>query len=145
MCKLVKIYIIFFILILGSCDLTHKNIFAPNKKLFKMVPPGPPEFQQGFLDGCQTGLSTGFANDYYKTFYKFTKDIDMVQNKVGLYTRTWSAAMIYCRHYALGTLKEAGMTPKLPGKDSPMSLGEHSIFGNVFSPNKQGAVGLSNW
>ena len=59
------------------------------------------------------------------------KDIDMVKNKVTKYTRTWSAAMIYCRHYALGTLKEAGMTPKLPGKDDPMVLGEHSLFGNV--------------
>lgn len=141
-----KIIILLSILIiLPACDLTHNNIFAPNRKLFKMLPPGPPEFQQGFLDGCQTGLSTGFANDYYKTFYKFTKDIDMVKNKVTKYTRTWSAAMIYCRHYALGTLKEAGMTPKLPGKDDPMVLGEHSLFGNVFDLRRQGAVGLSKW
>ena len=130
---------------LSSCDLTSKNIFAPNKKVFKMVPQGPPEFRQGFLDGCQTGMSTGFGNDYYKMFYKFTKDVDMVKNKVNKYTRTWSAAMIYCRHYVLGTLKEAGMTPKLPGKEGPMSLGEHSLLGNVFSPQRQGAVGLSKW
>lgn len=106
------------------------------------MPPGPPEFQQGFQDGCETGLSTGFANDYYKTFYKFKKDVNMVINKVNLYTRAWSAAMIYCRHYALGTLREAGMTPGLPGQGFPMN---HSLFGNVFSLQNQGSVGLSNW
>ena len=130
---------------LTNCNTTKHNIFAPNKKLFKMLPPGPPAFQQGWLDGCETGLATGFANDYYKTFYKFKKDINMVKNKVTLYTRAWSSAMIYCRHYATGTLKEAGMTPKLAGKEKPMTLGEHSIFGGPFSLQNQGSVGLKNW
>ena len=149
MCKLIKNYIFYILiaLILSSCDLTKNNIFAPNKKLFKMVPDGPDEFRQGFLDGCQTGMATGFANDYYKSFYKYTKDVEMIKQKKLKYTRAWSAAMIYCRHYAFGTLKEADMTPKLPGdkKETPMVLGEHSLFGNVFDLRKQGGVGLKHW
>ncbi len=104
-----------------------------------------PDYRQGWLDGCKTGLATGFANDYYKTFYSFRKDINQVAKDNTMYLRPWGNAMIYCRHYAVGTLKEAGMTPKLPGKEKPMSLGDHSIFGNVIDPRKQGAVGLKNW
>ena len=112
-----------------------------------MVPNGPVDFQKGFLDGCETGLSTGFANDYYKSFYKYTKDINMIKQKNTLYSRAWSAAMIYCRHYAFATLKEAGMPPKLPGdkNSSKMTLGEHSLFGNVLDLRKQGGVGLKHW
>jgi hypothetical protein len=139
--------IIISLLFISSCDLSKDNIFAPNKKLFKMLPNGPASFQQGFLDGCETGLATGFANDYYKSFYKYKKDVNMIKQKNALYTRAWSASMIYCRHYAFGTLKEAGMPPKLPGDKnaSKMVLGEHSLLGNVLDLRKQGGLGLKHW
>lgn len=143
--KKISVLILLMFIIVG-CDTTRHNIFAPNKKLFKFAPEGPTAYNQGYLDGCETGLSTGFANDYYKTFYRFRKDRNMVKQGNKLYLRAWSSAMIYCRHYALGTLKEAGMTPKIPGDKSPVfELGEHSLLGNVFSPKNWGSVGLSKW
>ena len=110
--KILNYIVIISLLFISSCDLTRDNIFAPNKKLFKMVPDGPVDFQRGFKDGCETGLATGFANDYYKSFYKYIKDVNMIKQRNTAYSRAWSAAMIYCRHYAFGTLKEAGMPPK---------------------------------
>ena len=140
-----RIFIILFILLLSACNVTKDNIFAPNKRVFKMLLDGPPVYQAGWLDGCETGMATGFATDYYRYFYKFKKDLDMIKSSNKLYLKTWSTAMIYCRHYATGTLKEAGMSPKLPGtKYAPIPLGGETLFENVFSLKNQGSVGLSN-
>lgn len=140
--------ILFLILsiLLSACNLTKDNIFAPNTKVFKMLPDGPPNYQHGWLDGCETGMATGFATDYYRYFYKFKKDLDMIKAGNKEYLKAWPAAMIYCRHYATGTLTEAGMSPKLPGTNyPPIPLGHETLFGNVFSLKQQGAVGLSLW
>lgn len=134
------------ILSLTSCDPTRDNFFAPGKRVLTYGIDGPPNYMQGYQDGCETGLSTGFANDYYKTFYSFKKDKRKIKSGDRVYLRAWSSAMIYCRHYATGTLKEAGMTPKLPGDGSePFTLGEHSLLGSVFSLKNWGSVGLANW
>ena len=142
-----KIILLFTLLtIVTACDPTRENFFAPNKRLFTYVIDGPDNYQQGYLDGCETGLSTGFANDYYKTFYRFRKDIDRIKAGDKVYLRAWSSAMIYCRHYATGTLKEAKMSQKLPSDGSePFTLGEDSLLGNVFSLKNWGSVGLANW
>ena len=146
------IILILAIFLLSNCDTTKKNIFAPGKKIFKQLPANAdqyPSYKFGWLDGCETGFATGFANDFYKVFYKFQKDHKMIEKNDQQYLRAWSAAMIYCRHYAVGTLKEAGMTPRLPGQGFALPLGDstysHSIFGNSMSLNKQGAMGLSKW
>ena len=110
------------------------------------MPDGPSDFQRGWMHGCETGLSTGFATDFYRYFYKFQKDIQEVKNGNVSYLRPWSAAMIYCRHYAVGTLKEAKMAPKLPGQNfPPIPFGSETLFGNVFSLKNQGSVGLEHW
>lgn len=141
------VIILFTILFaLTACEPTRNNFFAPNKRVFSHAPDGPSDYKQGYLDGCETGMATGFANDYYKTFYRFRKDRNMVKQGNVLYLRAWSSAMIYCRHYALGSLKEAKMTPRLPGDGSePFTLGEHSLLGNIFSFQGWGSVGLAQW
>ena len=111
-----------------------------------MMPDGPAVYQSAWLDGCESGLATGFATDYYRYFYKYKKDLDMIKSGNKMYLKAWPAAMIYCRHYATGTLNEAGMLPKLPGTNyPPIPFGHETLFGNVFSLKNQGAVGLSLW
>ena len=142
-----------FLFFISACDVTKNNILAPNKKIWKQLPKDlHPDTQKGWLDGCESGLSTGFATDYYRTFYKFQKDINMVKEGNRKYLRTWSWTYIYCRHYALGTLTEADMRPQLvntPGKSRILPLskeaGGHSLLGNVFSLNGLGSQGLANW
>jgi len=145
-------------LAMGACNPTKNNILAPNKKLYKQLPEQAefyPDYKQGWLDGCQTGMATGFANDYYKMFYKYTKDRDRVKRGVKPYLRAWSSAMIFCRHYIIGTLKEGGMNPRLPGEGFALPLGGDSAKGSlpaaghgimgVWQPYRHGAQGLSLW
>ena len=151
-----KPLIIVSLLIISACDTTRNNIFAPNKRVLTHYPKQAdlyPDYKQGWLDGCESGLATGFANDYYKSFYKYQKDKNMVKKGVKPYLRAWSSAMIYCRHYATGTLKEAGMPTRLPGEGFPMPLGGDSGDGAKFGHgilktwelNNHGAQGLGNW
>lgn len=160
MLKQMKKFIILLTLInlLLACDVTKDNIFAPNKRLLKKYPESAayyPQYKAGWLDGCETGMSTGFGNDYYKLFYKFKKDRKMVENNVKPYLRAWSSAMIYCRHFVLGSLKEGQMIPRLPGQGFALPLGGdvgdgdlptagHGIL-NVWDLKNQGAMGLSKW
>jgi hypothetical protein len=157
MCSTLNHLILIIIAInIVACDVTRDNIFAPNKRIFKQIPDNADDYEdykQGWLDGCETGMATGFSNDYYKTFYKFNKDKEMVKNGVKPYLRAWSTAMIFCRHYVLATLKEAGMQPRLPGQGFPFPLGGENDEGHAFGHgvfktwdfNKHGAQGLSRW
>jgi hypothetical protein len=61
-------------------------------------PPGPPEFVEGYHDGCDSGLAA-FGNSYYKAFYHFTKRFDVVND--GLYQNGWEKGYQYCRQYAM--------------------------------------------
>lgn len=56
----------------------------------------PEAYKKGWNDGCDTGLSE-FAGSYYKSFYKFTQDVKMVDDPV--YYQVWKAAEQYCKHY----------------------------------------------
>jgi hypothetical protein len=60
--------------------------------------PGPPEYQKGWEDGCESGIGmTG--NSFYKNFYKFRQDPTMTTNK--MYYQTWKNAFSYCNNYLL--------------------------------------------
>ncbi len=85
--------IIACILMLSACS---SKLGGP--KAFGMgdVPDGPPDFQEGWRDGCKTGMGT-MAPNYYKTFYKFTQNTHKIQNK--MYYQAWKDAYTYCRQY----------------------------------------------
>ncbi len=62
-----------------------------------MTPPaGPVEYQQGWKDGCETGIA-GYGNQFTKLFYKARKDANFIQNAT--YQRVWRDAYAYCRVY----------------------------------------------
>lgn len=56
-------------------------------------PPGPPEYQQGFLDGCETGRSA-YANHFYKMFLQSKQDEKLAGNP--MYYQVWQDAYLYC-------------------------------------------------
>ena len=149
--KIMKKLILFTLLLCfaASCAPTSKNILAPNKRVLNNYPKDAhPDFVQGYKDGCETGRSTGFATDFYKMFYGFKKDREMVKSGNQQYSIAWYSAMIYCRHYAVGTLKEGNLTPALPGQGYKGLIRlEDSLLGNAFSldNNGFGVNGLANW
>ncbi len=56
-------------------------------------PPGPPEYQKGFTDGCESGYS-GYANNFNKLFYTWKQDPELTTNNV--YYQMWKDAYAYC-------------------------------------------------
>ncbi len=56
----------------------------------------PPEYKQGWADGCESGYSA-YGELYYKTFYKFKQDSKMIDNPT--YYKAWIDSFNYCRSY----------------------------------------------
>ena len=67
-------------------------------------PPGPPEYQLGWEDGCDSGLSAEGGWDY-KVMYGFKKRPEMSSNDQ--YKQGWNEGFTYCR-YSLDTSQTAG-------------------------------------
>ncbi len=57
-------------------------------------PPGPPEYQLGWEDGCDTGLGAE-GEWYYKLMYGFKKRPEMAANDQ--YKQGWNEGFTFCR------------------------------------------------
>lgn len=88
------------LLLLTSCSKFHIEFGGahPSSLPMKSPPPGPPIYQQGWLDGCESGFS-GYANNFDKFWHKFKQDPELAQNSV--YYRIWKDAYAYCANYGL--------------------------------------------
>lgn len=76
---------------ISGCNGMHK-MFKPIE--FDLTPPdGPPIYQQGFKDGCESGYS-GYGNNFNKMFWKWKQDPKLAQDKV--YYQIWKDAYDYC-------------------------------------------------
>lgn len=62
--------------------------------LYYVEPSGPPEYQLGWQDGCDTGLSAE-GGIMYKLMYGFRKRPEMGDNE--LYKSAWNEGFTYCR------------------------------------------------
>src|SRR5476651_807026 len=62
--------------------------------LSMVTPEGPPEYQLGWQDGCDTGLSAEGSWDY-KLMYGFKKRPEMASNDQ--YKQGWNEGFSYCR------------------------------------------------
>ena len=67
-------------------------------------PPGPPEYQLGWEDGCDTGLGAE-GEWYYKVMYGFKKRPEMAANDQ--YKQGWNEGFTYCR-FSLASSRVAG-------------------------------------
>jgi hypothetical protein len=67
-------------------------------------PSGPPEYQLGWEDGCDTALSAEGGWDY-KLMYGFKKRPEMSANDQ--YKQGWNEGFTYCR-YSYAASKQAG-------------------------------------
>jgi hypothetical protein len=77
---------------LAACDPTKPV------SLNTTPPAGPPEYQQGFKDGCESGIA-GYASPFYKTFHTVKQDGVLAQNPI--YYQIWKDAYAYCRTYVM--------------------------------------------
>jgi hypothetical protein len=104
-----KKYLLLILLVItvSGCGKYFHNNFGWGKPAnFDMTPPdGPPEYQQGFKDGCESGYS-GYANSFNKMFYTWKQDPELAQNNV--YYQMWKDAYTYCAVYGM-MVDEHGM------------------------------------
>ena len=59
-------------------------------------PPGPPEYQQGWKDGCESGYK-GYGEYYAKVWLNFKQDPYLTTNPV--YYQAWKDAYGYCASF----------------------------------------------
>lgn len=76
---------IILVLVLGAC-----RPFS----IFFVEPSGPPEYQLGWQDGCDTGMSAE-GSWYYKTMFGFKKRTELAANDQ--YKQGWNEGFTYCR------------------------------------------------
>jgi hypothetical protein len=89
-----KLLLLLSIILLGGCHaFTH-----PVPAGLKTTMPGPPDYTQGWEDGCITGMGSQ-SNSYYQSFYKFKQDVTKTTNQ--MYYQAWKDAYVYCRQYVL--------------------------------------------
>lgn len=62
--------------------------------LYYVEPSGPTEYQLGWQDGCDTGLSAQ-GGIFYQALYGFKKRPEMGNNE--LYKQAWNEGFTYCR------------------------------------------------
>lgn len=77
--------------------MNHDLSFAKPFTLTMEPPPGPPIYQQGFRDGCESGYS-GYSKSFNKMFWRWKQDPELAQNET--YYKIWKDAYGYCAQYA---------------------------------------------
>ena len=84
---------------LSACTSFHSDLgWGKPTELDMEPPPGPPIYQQGFRDGCESGLS-GYSSGGNKFFWKWKQDPQLSENKI--YYQIWKDAYSYCALYAM--------------------------------------------
>ncbi len=93
------IVILLSLFLLVSCNRTPEGEISwqPNS-MDTTPPPGPPEYQKGWSDGCESG-SNAYSNSLYKTFKAFDFRFDPTLRKNRMYYQVWKDAFLYCSIY----------------------------------------------
>ena len=152
--------------------------YKPMGKIFNQAPKAPEEasygFRLGWMHGCESGLATNFGGVFFMTFYRWSRDADLlaqplnksklsrrykkempidwnndleVNKNVSDYNTIFWRVHQYCRHYALGSLRMVGFDPTLPGgkgKGDRFMLGNHSVT-DLYRLDGFGDTRWSHW
>ena len=93
--KITHIPAICLLLLACGCRPTYLNTVDPT---------GPPEYQLGWEDGCDTGLAAE-GEWYYKMMYGFKKRPEMAANDQ--YKQGWNEGFTFCR-FSLASSRARG-------------------------------------
>lgn len=65
-------------------------------------PEGPPEYRQGWADGCESGMNV-YSADFYKFLgvFEFKQDEKLRNNR--MYYQVWKDAYLYCTLHMMTT------------------------------------------
>lgn len=83
---------------LSSCISASHLWDGPAPHSMPMDVPGPPEYKEGYKDGCQSGMAT-YGPVQYKLYYNYYQNYGMLKDKY--YVTAWHEAFDFCRHFTL--------------------------------------------
>lgn len=94
-----KIFVLILVLNLAACNRTADGEISwqPNS-LDLTPPPGPPEYQKGWSEGCESGANA-YSNTVYKSFRAFDFKFDPALRNNKVYYQIWKDAFLYCSIY----------------------------------------------
>ena len=95
-----RIIVIIFIMVgITSCsDGRIVPIWAkPASLAIHEGPLGPPNYRQGYKDGCESGYK-GYGQHYNKVWWQFRQDEKLRDDPV--YYQIWKDAYAFCANYA---------------------------------------------
>lgn len=99
-----KIILVFCLLFLAGCSEKKLRDFArhfpdrPDRYFQKEMAAAPPDFRQGWEDGCNVGMSGG-SNVFYKMFYQNNAIDGYKAMESPVYNEAWNNAMWYCYRF----------------------------------------------
>jgi len=158
------------LLFLASCfgkqPIKFEDLLKPGGRLLSYMPKGGSDaYNQGWKDGCESGLSI-FGHTFQKHFYQMRKDQRFYGVEFGderdlfnghkitkkdkdEYSAAWSATYSWCRHYMVKMQRGgSSMMPHLPGESNYYQLhGTHNIYELQSWGNTTSASGgwFANW
>lgn len=101
--KMTSLVMVCFITLQACMDF-RPRVGAPWQQ--KLLSQGPKNastsFQEGWRDGCETGISAT-ANSFQRHFYGFKKNPDRISDQV--YYTGWKTAFAYCSRYTAQYLR----------------------------------------
>ena len=93
--------ILLLVFVLSACTGAGGSLDLRKPVSLNLEPPeGPPEYRQGWSDGCESGMQV-YSNDFYKFWktFEFRQDPNLRKNK--MYYQVWKDAYLYCALYTL--------------------------------------------
>ena len=128
------------LLMMAGCGSAHMNFnWAKPAHLDMNPPPGPPEYKQGWKDGCNSGWKA-YTTTFNKVWGKFEQDPKLAQNPV--YYQVWKDAYAFCAAYAMSNGELGLMTNDGSGGGVMDVFGSWDPAPSVMD-NSVGAVGTS--
>ena len=89
------------VLLLSGCGASRTDWgFMRPAQLIQQPPAGPIEYQQGWIDGCESGYA-GYSNPSNKMFHSWRQDPILARNPV--YYQSWKDAYQYCATWGMMT------------------------------------------
>ena len=91
------IFVLTSLLLVSSCQRWVANFFfdRPDKEFEEDLKDATVEFQQGWQDGCEVGMSSS-NNTFYKSFYRNNRADGWKMTSSSDYKTAWGNAFWYC-------------------------------------------------
>jgi len=98
--KLANILIIIGLVVLTSaCNTNPDGSWSMQPGHLNLTPPdGPPIYQKGWSEGCESGANA-YSNPFYKMIKAFDYKFDPKLRNNEMYYKVWKDAFLYCSIY----------------------------------------------